>query len=161
MEWTAFGAIELQVQITNRVATISPPNSEWQGSEVIIFYAKDPYGLSGNSITNFTVSTSTDVKDEKNSLPKEFALHANYPNPFNPETNISFDVPEPSHVRITIYNRLGQKVRTLLDETKNAGRYQLIWNATDDFGRKVSSGVYFYQFESEKYSATRKMIFIM
>ena len=49
----------------------------------------------------------------------------------------------------------------VLDETKNTGRYQVIWNATDDFGRKVSSGVYFYQFESEKYSATRKMIFIM
>lgn len=159
--WTAFGAIELQVQIVNRVATVTAPNSEWLGSETIIFYAKDPYGATGNSITTFIVSTSTDVPTEKESLPTQFALYPNFPNPFNPETTISFDVPEPGQVRITIYNHLGQKVKTLLNEMKTAGRYQLIWNGTDDVGRKVSSGVYFYQFETEKYSATRKMILIM
>jgi len=161
MDWTAFGAIELQVQIVNRVATVIPPTSEWQGSETLIFYAKDPYGLTGNSITNFTVSSSTAVETGQESLPMEFALYANYPNPFNPETTISYDVPQPCHVRITIYNRLGQKVRSLLEETKNAGRYQVLWDATDDFGRKVTSGVYFYHFETEKFTATRKMIFIM
>jgi len=161
IEWTAFGAVELRVNIINRIATIAVPNSEWEGSETIIFYARDPYGLTGNSITTFTVSTSTDVVDEDEALPTKYALHPNFPNPFNPETMISFDLPEPSEVRITIYNHIGQKVRTLLDETRSAGRYQMNWNGTDDAARKVSSGVYFYQFETEKYSATRKMILIM
>lgn len=161
IEWSAFGAVELQVQIVNRIATVTVSNSEWLGSEMIIFYAKDPYGLTGNSITSFTVSTSTDVKIEDESLPTKFTLHPNYPNPFNPETTIGFDVPEASQVRILIYNRLGQKVRTLLDEAKRAGRYHINWNGTDDFGKKVSSGVYFYQFDTEKYNATRKMILIM
>ena len=161
IEWSAFGAVELQVQITNRIATVIIPNSEWMGGETIIFYAKDPYGLTGNSITTFTVSTSADVNSEQKSIPTDFALYPNFPNPFNPETTISFDVPEPSQIKITIYNRLGQKVRTLLDGTKAAGHYQINWNGTDDFGNKVSSGVYFYQLETEKYTATRKMIFIM
>jgi len=161
IEWSAFGAIELRVQIVNRVATILVPNNEWMGSETLIFYAKDPYGLTGNSITTFTVSTTTDTKPGQESVPTEFALYPNYPNPFNPETTISFDVPEPSRVRIAIYNRLGQKVRTLIDETKSAGRHRINWNGTDDCGNKVSSGVYFYQFETEKYIATKKMIFIM
>ena len=161
IEWTAFGTVELQVNIINRIATVAVPSSEWEGSETIIFYARDPYGLTGNSITTFTVSTSTDVQTDNESLPTKFALYPNFPNPFNPETTISFDMPEPSQVRITIYNHLGQKVRTLLDETRTAGRYKMNWNGTDDFGRKVSSGVYFYQFETEKYKATRKMILIM
>ncbi len=161
IEWSVFGAIDLQVQIVNRIVTINVPNSEWLGNETIIFYAKDPYGSTGNSITTFTVSTETDVQTEDESLPTKFALHPNFPNPFNPETTISFDVPEPSQIRILIFNRLGQKVRTLLDENKSAGRYRVNWNGTDEVGNKVSSGVYFYQIESEKFSATRKMILIM
>ena len=160
--WTAFGAVELRVQIVNRVATVNVPSPEWTGSETIIFYARDPWGLTGSSITVFTVQVSTDVTtDDSQRLPTKFALHPNYPNPFNPDTWIAYDVPEVSQVRISIYNRLGQKVRTLIDETKPAGRFQIKWNGCDDFGRKVSSGIYFYQIESDKYTATRKMILIM
>ncbi len=161
IEWSAFGAIDLQVQIVSRIATIHTPNSEWLGTETIIFYAKDPFGATGNSITTFTISTSTDVQTQDKSLPTKFALHPNFPNPFNPETTISFEMPEPSKVRILIFNRLGQKVRTLLNENKAAGRYNVIWNGTDDVGNKVSSGIYFYQIETEKLIATKKMILIM
>ncbi len=161
MTWTAFGAVQLQVQIVNRVATIAVPSLDWMGSETIIFYAKDPWGLTGNSITVFTVQNSTDVAEENEGLPTKFALHPNFPNPFNPDTWISFDMPEISQVRISIYNRLGQKVRTLLDETRAAGRFQIKWNGTDDLGRQVSSGIYFYQIETDKYTATKKMILLM
>ncbi|MDZ7263012.1 MAG: PKD domain-containing protein [candidate division KSB1 bacterium] len=159
--WSAFGAIQLQVQIINRIATVVVPNPDWLGQETIIFYAKDPWGLSGSSITNFAVKQSTTVDAEMGSTPVAFALHPNYPNPFNPETWISFDVPEPTAVKVVIYNRLGQKVRTLVDETKPAGRYQVRWNGCDDNGRRVSSGIYFYQLESSKFNATRKMILLM
>lgn len=161
MTWSAFGALQLQVQIIDRIATVVVPNPDWLGQETIIFYAKDPWGLSGSSITSFAVKQPTSVDGDEGSLPVNFALHPNYPNPFNPETWISYDVPEPTSVRLVIYNRLGQKVRTLVDETKPAGRYQVRWNGCDDNGKRVSSGVYFYQFESSKYNATRKMILLM
>lgn len=161
MTWTAFGSVELQVQIINRVATIVAPSLDWMGSETIIFYAKDPWGLIGNSITVFAVQNSTDVTEDSEGLPTKFALHPNFPNPFNPDTWISFDVPEVSQVRISIYNRLGQKVRTLIDETKPVGRFQIKWNGTDDWGRQVSSGIYFYQIETDKFTATKKMILLM
>ncbi|MCU0644158.1 MAG: PKD domain-containing protein, partial [bacterium] len=161
MTWTAFGAVQLQVQIVNHIATITVPSLDWMGSETIIFYAKDPWGLTGNSITVFAVQNSTDVAEENEGLPTKFALHPNFPNPFNPDTWISFDMPEISQVRISIYNRLGQKVRTLIDETRPAGRFQIKWNGTDDLGRQVSSGIYFYQIETDKYTATKKMILLM
>lgn len=161
MIWSAFGALELQVQIIDRIATVVVPNPEWLGQETIIFYAKDPWGLSGSSITNFAVKQPTSVATDESSVPVDFALHPNYPNPFNPETWISYDVPEPTSVKLVIYNRLGQKVRTLVDDTKPAGRYQIRWNGCDDNGQRVTSGVYFYQLESSKYNATRKMILLM
>jgi len=161
IQWSAFGALELIINITNRIASITVPNSEWQGSETIIFYARDPYGATGSSITTFTVSTSTDVSNQDGPLPTEFALYPNYPNPFNPETMIAYDVPKLSHIRLSVYNQLGQRVRTLVDQTKPAGRYKVIWDGTDDSGNKLTSGVYFYRLESDQFQATRKMILVM
>ncbi len=161
IQWSAFGALDLIVTITNRIARITVPNSEWEGSETIIFYARDPYGATGSSITTFTVSSTTDVSNQDGTLPKEFALHPNFPNPFNPETTIEYDVPKLSHIRIAIYNQLGQRVRTLVDQTRPAGRYKVSWDGTDDFGKKLTSGVYFYRLESDQFQATRKMVYIM
>ena len=159
--WSAFGAIDLQVQILDRIATVTPPNSEWIGSETIIFYAKDPGQLIGNSITVFTVRSQTGVTESENSIPNKFALHPNYPNPFNPETTIKFDVPKASRVRLIIYNHLGQQVKRLVSEIKSPGSYQVNWDGRDDAGRKVTSGVYIYQIEADGFSATQKMTLIM
>ncbi|MFZ5518620.1 MAG: PKD domain-containing protein [Candidatus Zhuqueibacterota bacterium] len=158
--WTAFGMIELQVQITNRVATITPPFSDWIGSETVIFYAKDPGQLIGNSITVFTVHTIDGVASEENIIPTKFALHPNYPNPFNPETTIRFDIPTASEVRIIVYNHLGQQVKALVNEMKSPGRYSVNWNGCDDAGSKVSSGVYLYRIEAEGFTSTQKMMLI-
>lgn len=159
--WTAFGAVELQVQILDRIATITPPTSEWTGSETIIFYAKDSGQLVGNSITVFTVRSQTGVSEREETIPNEFALHPNYPNPFNPETTIQFDIPKSSQVRLTIFNHLGQRVKALVNELKSPGSYQVNWNGRDDAGRKVSSGVYIYRIEAEGFSATQKMMLLM
>ena len=69
------------------------------------------------------------------SLPKEFALHNNYPNPFNPVTNIVYDIPEATDVTLEIYNVMGQRVRTLAQGNHEPGRYQIVWNATNDIGQ--------------------------
>ena len=79
------------------------------------------------------------------STPTEFALHQNFPNPFNPQTNIPYDLAESGDVALRIYNLLGQEVRTLVRERQQAGRYTVQWSGMDDRGVSVSSGIYFYQ----------------
>ncbi len=110
------------------------------------------------------VDTTTSVGEEKESLPYAFTLSQNYPNPFNPATTIPFQVRSlefgvcgPIHTTLTIYNILGQKVRTLLDEKKLPGSYQIIWDGKDEKGNQASSGIYFYQLKVKDYKETRKM----
>ena len=79
------------------------------------------------------------------STPTEFALHQNFPNPFNPQTNIPYDLAEGGDVVLRIYNLLGQEVRTLVRERQAPGRYTVQWSGMDDRGVSVSSGIYFYQ----------------
>jgi hypothetical protein len=79
------------------------------------------------------------------STPTEFALLQNFPNPFNPETTIKYNVAQGGSVSLRIYNVVGQVVRTLVAEQQSAGRYTVRWNGTDDRGVSVSSGIYFYQ----------------
>ena len=80
-------------------------------------------------------------------VPQEFALNQNYPNPFNPSTQISFDVPAGAEfVNLTVYNILGQKINTLINGATNPGRYTLDWNATDEIGNPVASGITFMNF---------------
>jgi methionine-rich copper-binding protein CopC len=88
-------------------------------------------------------------------LPDEYALSQNYPNPFNPSTNISFALPEANHVRLDIYNVLGQKVETLLDENMPAGNHEVEWHAST-----AASGVYFYRLEAGTFSETKKMMYL-
>ena len=77
-------------------------------------------------------------------VPLEFALHENYPNPFNPTTTLRFDLPEISDITLTIYNMLGQKVRTFDYQNTSAGYHAVTWDATNDFGQQVGAGVYLY-----------------
>jgi len=88
------------------------------------------------------------------------ALNSNFPNPFNPETTISFSVKGTNPVTVEVYNTKGQKVKTLVDETKAEGHYQAKWDGTDDNGQKVTSGVYFYRMKSGKFTSSRKMILL-
>ncbi len=99
---------------------------------------------------------------ELQSTPREFALRQNFPNPFNPDTTIKYDLAESADVTLQIYNVLGQVVRTLVaSEAQNAGRYQIRWNGMDDRGVPVSSGIYFYQISAGgKFSDVRKLMLL-
>jgi hypothetical protein len=90
----------------------------------------------------FTVNISELLALDNVALPNEFALHNNYPNPFNPVTNILYDIPEVTDVKLEIFNVMGQRVRTLAEGSHEAGRYQIVWNATNDYGESLSSGMY-------------------
>ena len=95
-----------------------------------------------------------------NLVPEAYALRQNYPNPFNPSTTIEYDIPESAEVTLTVYNALGQVVRTLYRGKQQAGRYRIIWDGRDEHGGRVASGIYFYQLKAGAFSKVRKMIFI-
>ena len=93
-------------------------------------------------------------------LPKIFALHQNYPNPFNPVTTLRYDLPENAMINITIYDMLGKQVKTLVNQTQDAGYKSVIWDATNDYGKPVSAGIYLYQIQAGEYISTKKMVLL-
>ena len=94
-------------------------------------------------------------------LPTSFTLGQNYPNPFNPSTIIPYQVPTAAHVRLEVFNVLGQRVATLVDEDQSAGVHTAVWDATDASGRAVGAGVYFYRLSSAGQPAlTRRMVLL-
>ena len=108
----------------------------------------------------FTVdaSTPTSVESMLGAVPEEFVLHEAYPNPFNPSTNIQFDLPKTVPVTLEIYNILGVRIRTLVRrEVMNAGRYTAAWDGRDEGGRSVSTGVYVYRISAGDFHASKKM----
>ena len=107
------------------------------------------------------VETNALSLDENLTIPTQFALHQNYPNPFNPSTQISFDIPDGSElVSLNIYNILGKKVSTLLNNVVNPGKHKIEWNAKDNEGNPVASGIYFYELSSSSFTARKKMLLI-
>jgi len=93
-------------------------------------------------------------------LPDEFALHQNYPNPFNPVTTLRYDLPENSLVNITIYDMLGRQVKTLVSQTQDAGYRSVIWDATNDYGKPISAGIYLCQIQAGEFISTKKMVLL-
>lgn len=92
--------------------------------------------------------------------PQQFALDANYPNPFNGSTSIRFAVPTKSRVTLSVYNTVGQKIADLVDAEEAAGHHTVAWNGRDAAGQPVASGVYLYRLRSTTYSATRKLLLL-
>jgi len=112
-------------------------------------------------------STLVGIKADQNKLPDSFALFQNYPNPFNPSTVISYQISDASLVQIKIYDVLGKEVNTLINEQKTVGKYNVVWNGTDNKGSKVSSGVYMYRIQTiplnsntKGFTSTKKMVLI-
>jgi hypothetical protein len=93
-------------------------------------------------------------------LPKRFDLHQNYPNPFNPTTTIKFDLPKATHVKLVIYDVLGRRVRTLVDEFMKAGYQAKVWDGRNDKGFLAASGIYFYRLHTTEFIKVRKMVLL-
>lgn len=101
----------------------------------------------------------TGVDDERGTEPGGFILEKNYPNPFNPETHIAWAVDTPGPVRLTIFTVTGRQVRILVDKVAGQPlREEVVWNGTDDAGRSMPSGVYFYRLEQENRYKTLRMV---
>jgi hypothetical protein len=104
----------------------------------------------------------TDVEEDEDQTarPSVFSLDDNYPNPFNPETNIGYFVPRACQVRLEVFNLLGQKIRTLVNEHQTAGSREVSWDGRNEAGEQVASGVYFYKLQAEDFTQTKKMVLI-
>jgi hypothetical protein len=104
-----------------------------------------------------TVSTTPDLE----TLPGKFALYPAYPNPFNPNTTISYELPTDGMVYLAIYDLMGRKVNTLVSsKIQRAGYHHVTWNATNDLGQSVAAGMYIYTIQSGKFRQTKKMILL-
>jgi hypothetical protein len=100
------------------------------------------------------------ISDQPEALPEGYTLRQNYPNPFNPGTTIGYNLPVRAAVRIDIFNVLGQRVRTLVNQPQSAGSHNVVWDGTDDSGRQQAGGVYFYRARLGEVTVSRKMIMI-
>jgi hypothetical protein len=99
------------------------------------------------------------VAGNESEIPAGFDLQQNYPNPFNPVTKISYVLPSQANVTIKVYDILGNEIKTLINDVRqNAGEHTIVWDATDNSGRAVSSGVYFYKMISGEFSKTMRMV---
>jgi hypothetical protein len=128
----------------------------------VLYYRLSAVDSAGN-VSDFSETLSFEVVlsvNEENMIPEVFALHQNYPNPFNPITTLRYDLPENSLVNIIIYDLLGREVRTLVNTTQDAGFRSVIWNATNDYGKPVSAGVYLYQIQAGEFVQTKKMVLL-
>jgi len=100
------------------------------------------------------------VPKSTRSTPTDFTLEQNYPNPFNPTTTIRYTTQSEQNVTLAVFNALGQKVRTLVDQKQPAGTYSLQWDGCDDAGVSLSGGVYFYQIRAGASTSVKKMIYL-
>jgi FlgD Ig-like domain len=94
-----------------------------------------------------------------NKLPSKFELEQNYPNPFSNSTALSYKLKTPSEARITIYDILGREVRRFTTDIQTAGVYKILWNGNNNFGQKVTPGVYFYRLQAGEEAQVKKMVF--
>lgn len=107
-----------------------------------------------------SAAVATAVAEADPGIPASFTLHQNYPNPFNPETRIRYALARPGHVVLTIFNVLGQEVRTLVDARQPAGVFDAVWDGRDAAGRRVPGGVYVYRMDAHGAEVSRKMVLV-
>ncbi|MBN2426534.1 MAG: T9SS type A sorting domain-containing protein [Calditrichaceae bacterium] len=163
------GTNELTMRIESSTGIGGNPEPVWPQHVTGIFaqydYAtpyEEGYQLLPRSMADF--ADAVGIADRMESaLPKDFALHNAYPNPFNPSTTIGYDIPadikNPTSVSLTIYNTLGQKIKTLKPQV-TAGRHKIIWHGLSDQGIPAATGIYFVVFRAQDVQFTKKMILI-
>lgn len=140
------------------------PNGTYTLKASLVGYTTQQYGQgiqinlnNGTVVSGIDFSLSAVLDVGHHGTPKMFALDQNHPNPFNPSTTIRYVVPSTGHVTLSVYNMLGQKIRTLVDETKSAGAWDVVWNGRNEAGQLVASGVYLYKLQAGGRTSARKM----
>jgi hypothetical protein len=144
--------------VASEFALISNVLLSTAGEYVII--AADNLGDEVGRYFLVLLRSATDASDNGNSMPADFLVEQNRPNPFNPRTTIEFSLPHSARVTIDIYNLLGETIRTLVSQTMPAGDHSVVWDGRADSGGEVSSGIYFYRLRADDFSTTKKMLLL-
>jgi len=130
------------------------PRDLYEAEIVILNSAGDPV------VVPVTLTVSAGPSAVPAGPPPALNLAANYPNPFNPRTTIAFDLPHSCGVRLAVFTPEGKRVATLVNRSLPAGRHRVFWNGSDDSGRAVASGVYFYRLEADGRTLSGKMVLV-
>ncbi|MCF7808424.1 MAG: T9SS type A sorting domain-containing protein [Candidatus Marinimicrobia bacterium] len=148
----------------------SPPldgETDWKVYYFLTAIYTNPTGESVTTDTLKHVASTIATDDNFQAIPLSYSVFQSYPNPFNPSTTISYDLPEHSHVNLTIYNVLGRAVVMLQEEERPAGHYEAQWYGTDALGNQVSTGVYFARLQAGalqtngvQFSETIKLVYV-
>jgi hypothetical protein len=172
MTWSWTGNSELTITLDETRRGIRVRRAaNWTGTETVTFTVTDPDGNSDSDVASFTATTIESVGGESETgflkmesslpqeLPRETGVLGNYPNPFNPATNIRFALAGDSWVELKVYNTMGQEVATLVNGFRSAGYHSVSWNGTTDSGSLTASGVYLYRLNAGDVVKTGRMIF--
>ena len=152
------------VQVGTDITDLTFTDETWEALKIGFFrYAVEAVFTNDNIATPafsnaIDADGPTNIEPPSVVIPEITALYGNYPNPFNPSTVISFDKAEPGFVQIDIFNIRGQKVRSLVNNFYDAGTHKAEWDGSDDAGRNLASGVYFYQMKTEEINDIRRMV---
>ncbi len=142
---------------------ISPPENGYQFIDCAVPVGDHTYyitALYGNIETTPSNTAKITVATDESVVPVTPFYITAYPNPFNPETIISYSIPQKGRVEIEVFNVRGQKVTTLVSEQQEAGNHSVVWNGRDEANKACSSGIYFYRLETGSHSETRKMLLL-
>ncbi len=132
--------------------------------QIVVFPDFDLGGRTQDNIIYFDnisfYSNSVGVDNRSETFPQGFVLEQNFPNPFNPSTTLRYELPEDGLVNVTIYDMMGRQVSTLVSSHQTAGYKSVIWDATNDYGKPVSAGIYLYQIQAGEFVQTKKMVLL-
>ncbi len=113
--------------------------------------------IKGGKLQVVSQVIAVNIKTEDPVIPDEFVVHQNFPNPFNPTTQIGYTLPNAEKVEIVVYNIFGQIVKTLISQNQGPGYHSVVWDGTSKTGERVSSGVYYYKVTAGKHTAVKKL----
>ncbi|MFH1008538.1 MAG: FlgD immunoglobulin-like domain containing protein [Candidatus Latescibacterota bacterium] len=154
-------------RLTPEVLTGADPNVAFTDGEVsrggTYWYMLEMVSSDGTWTKHGPISVTVLAKEETaevQALPAEFGLSVNVPNPFNPQTTITYQLPKASEVTLIVRNTLGQAIRTLVDDRKEADWYRVVWDGTDDAGKDMASGTYLYELRAGDFLKVRTMVLI-
>lgn len=157
--FTSFSGLILTTPVSLMIGQVLPGNTQYNFKGVLDDIRIYNYALSYNSIQSL-IDFSTQNETETLKIPENFLLSQNFPNPFNNQTLLKYEVPFLTGIKIELYNVLGEKIKSLYEGEKNAGIYFVSWDGTDNNNSLVGSGVYFVKFSADEFSDTKKIVLL-
>ena len=136
--------------------------SPFENEDALYFGGFDPNGYTStnNAWIYKRIWNTVDIFGHESLSVIDYKIHNNFPNPFNPITTLSYDLPEDGIVNITIYDIVGRQIKALLNSPQTAGHRSIQWNATNNAGQQLPGGVYLYRIEAGDFRQTKKMVLL-